>query len=151
MLYIVQKHMGDHSLEVMKGALDEVLAILKAEGMTDTERKQEIEILLEKIDDSEFNTLIVLGQQLTDYFKKEQKQQRGQDDEKDEMPVDPDIDFSASETIDFEDNMQGQITKVKKDKFADLDPTSVKLCVCLVLSCKLSCLTIIGIIIYLIR
>lgn len=43
--------MGDHSLEVMKGALDEVLAILKAEGMTDRERKQEIEILLEKIDD----------------------------------------------------------------------------------------------------
>jgi pre-mRNA-splicing helicase BRR2 len=68
MLYIVQKHMGDHSLEVMKGALDEVLAILKAEGMTDRDRKQEIEILLEKIDDSEFNTLTVLGQQLTDYF-----------------------------------------------------------------------------------
>ena len=68
MLYIVQKHMGDHSLEVMKGALDEVLAILKAEGMTNRDRKQEIEILLEKIDDSEFNTLTVLGQQLTDYF-----------------------------------------------------------------------------------
>ena len=73
MLYMVQKHMRDHSLEAIKGTLDEVLAILKAEGMTDTERKQEIEILLEKIDDSEFNTLIVLGQQLTDYFKKEQK------------------------------------------------------------------------------
>ena len=73
MLYMVQKHMRDHSLEAIKGTLDEVLAILKAEGMTDTERKQEIEILLEKIVDSEFNTLIVLGQQLTDYFKKEQK------------------------------------------------------------------------------
>lgn len=33
MLVIVQRHMGDNSLEVLKGALDEVLAILKAEGV----------------------------------------------------------------------------------------------------------------------
>jgi hypothetical protein len=33
MLVIVQRHMGDISLEVLKGALDEVIAILKAEGV----------------------------------------------------------------------------------------------------------------------
>jgi pre-mRNA-splicing helicase BRR2 len=33
MLAIVQRHMGDNSLEVLKGALDEVLAILKADGV----------------------------------------------------------------------------------------------------------------------
>ena len=61
MLWYVQKHMGDQSLEVMKGALDEVLAVLKAEGMTDRERKTEIESLLDRIEDTEFNTLTVLG------------------------------------------------------------------------------------------
>jgi len=60
--------MGDYSLDVLKGALDEVLAILKADGVQDKDRKAEIESLLDRIDESEFNTLTVLGQQLTDYF-----------------------------------------------------------------------------------
>ena len=68
MLNIIQRHMGDYSLDVLKGALDEVLAILKADGVQDKDRKAEIESLLDRIDESEFNTLTVLGQQLTDYF-----------------------------------------------------------------------------------
>jgi hypothetical protein len=39
MLVIVQRNMGDHSLEIIKGALDEVIAILKAEGLSAVERK----------------------------------------------------------------------------------------------------------------
>jgi hypothetical protein len=61
MLEIVQRHMGDHSLEVLKGALDEVLAILKADGIQDKERKIEIESLLDKLNDTDFHTLLVLG------------------------------------------------------------------------------------------
>ena len=59
--------MGDHSLDVIKGALDEIIAILKAEGVRDADRKAEIEGLIDRLTDSEFNSLTVLGQQLTDY------------------------------------------------------------------------------------
>jgi len=53
--------MGDHSLDVMKGALDEIIAILKAEGMRDGDRKLEIEALIDKLSDTDFNSLTVLG------------------------------------------------------------------------------------------
>lgn len=95
--------MGDYSLDVLKGALDEVLAILKADGVQDKDRKAEIESLIDRIDESEFNTLTVLGQQLTDYFTQEKKEKGGE--EIDEVPVDPEMDFSASESSDFEEIM----------------------------------------------
>ena len=68
---IVQRHMGDYSLEVIKGALDEIIAILKAEGVKDSERKTEIEGIIDRLTETEFNSLTVLGQQLTDYLSDE--------------------------------------------------------------------------------
>lgn len=68
---VVQRHMGDHSLDVIKGALDEIIAILKAEGVKDTERKQEIEGIIDRLTDADFNSLTVLGQQLTDFLTDE--------------------------------------------------------------------------------
>ena len=91
--------MGDISLEVLKGALDEVIAILKSEGVQDKDRKTEIESLVDRIEETEFNTLMVLSQQLTDYFT----QERQKDEQVNKMPVDPEMDFSASESSDFED------------------------------------------------
>ena len=61
MLMIVQRHMGDHSLDVMKGALDEIIAILKAEGVKDGDRKSEIEGIIDQLSDTDFNSLTVLG------------------------------------------------------------------------------------------
>ena len=63
--------MGDFSLDTIKGALDEIIAILKAEGLKDPERKMEIEGLIDRLNDNEFNSLIVLGQGLTDYTPNE--------------------------------------------------------------------------------
>ena len=54
--------MGDHSLEVIKGALDEIIAILKAEGVKDSNRKAEIEGIIDRLSDTDFNSLTVLGQ-----------------------------------------------------------------------------------------
>ena len=71
MLMIVQRHMGDYSLDVIKGALDEIIAILKAEGVKDADRKAEIESIIDRLSESDFNSLTVLGQQLTDYLSDE--------------------------------------------------------------------------------
>ena len=53
--------MGDHSLEYIKGALDEVICILKSEGIKDAERKQNIEGWIDRLTDPDFHTLTVLG------------------------------------------------------------------------------------------
>ena len=45
MLVIIRRHMGDLPLDTIKGALDEVICILKREGAKDIERKKEIESL----------------------------------------------------------------------------------------------------------
>ena len=96
--------MGDYSLDIIKGALDEIIAILKSEGVKDTDRKCEIESIIDRLSDSDFNSLTVLGQQLTDYLSGEaQGTNANKDDEMNEMQVDPEMDFSGSESSDFED------------------------------------------------
>ena len=45
----------------MKGALDEIIAILKAEGVKDGDRKSEIEGIIDQLSDTDFNSLTVLG------------------------------------------------------------------------------------------
>ena len=63
MLIIIRRHMGDLPLETIKGALDEVICILKREGAKDADRKKDIESLeIDRLTDAEFNTLTVLGQ-----------------------------------------------------------------------------------------
>ena len=109
MLVIVQRHMGDHSLETIKGALDEVISILKSEGVKDVERKLQIESLIDRLSDADFNTLTVLGQQLTDFLAEGQKAPGGDggQEEIDELPVDPEMEF-GSESSDFEDVIHPQ-------------------------------------------
>jgi len=60
MLQIVMRHMGDQTLETIQGALDEIIAILKSE-LKDTERRSEIESLIDRLSDADFNSLVVFG------------------------------------------------------------------------------------------
>ena len=66
---MVQRHLGDFSIETVKDAVDEVLAVLKDDSRNDKQRRVEIDGLLglDKLTDDEFNNLTVLSQQLTDY------------------------------------------------------------------------------------
>ena len=70
-LQIVARYRGDESIEVIKGAGDEVLSILKTENFTDHQRKLEIEAFLDKISDEDFNQLTVLAQSLIDFNPEE--------------------------------------------------------------------------------
>ena len=60
MLSIIGKIMGDQSLEILKGALDEVICSLKSD-LKDTDKKCEIEAMIDKVSDEDFNSLMVLG------------------------------------------------------------------------------------------
>ncbi len=47
-LNIIQTQLGDQPQDVLRGAVDEVLAVLKNDGLTDHMRKKEIEGMLNK-------------------------------------------------------------------------------------------------------
>ena len=66
---MVKKHLGDCSIETVKGGVDEVLAVLKDETLNDSRRRFEIDGLLglEKLSDDEFNSLTILTHSLIDY------------------------------------------------------------------------------------
>lgn len=49
------------------GAVDEVLAVLKMDNLTDNERKVEIEAMLSRLNEVDWNRLIVLARNLKDY------------------------------------------------------------------------------------
>jgi hypothetical protein len=59
----VNRHLGDSNIEVLKDAIDEILAVLKDDTLRDSQRKIEIDGLLgiEALSDDEFNTIQVLA------------------------------------------------------------------------------------------
>lgn len=66
-LSLVQRHMGDVSLEILRGAADEVFSILKMDSINDATKRVEIEVILDKMTDETFNQMMVMSQQLVDY------------------------------------------------------------------------------------
>lgn len=53
--------------DILCGAADEVLAVLKNDKMRDKERRREVEQLLGPADDTRFHVLVNLGKKITDY------------------------------------------------------------------------------------
>lgn len=66
---MLQRHLGDLPIETIKDAVDEVLSVLKDDGLNDRQRRIEIDGLLglDRLSDDEFGTLTVLARSLTDY------------------------------------------------------------------------------------
>lgn len=53
--------------DILCGAADEVLAVLKNEKLRDKERRREIDLLLGQTDDTRYHVLVNLGKKITDY------------------------------------------------------------------------------------
>ena len=53
--------------DILCGAADEVLAVLKNEKLRDKERRKEIDLLLGQTDDTRYHVLVNLGKKITDY------------------------------------------------------------------------------------
>lgn len=64
--------------DVLCGAADEVLAVLKNDKMKDKERKKEVEGLLSGMPEERFALLVNLGKKITDWGT-EEKMQTGED------------------------------------------------------------------------
>lgn len=67
LLVRIRASLGDLPGDILRGAADEVLAVLKNDRKKDAERKAEIETLLNKLKDETFAEVVRIGQRITDY------------------------------------------------------------------------------------
>ncbi|XP_049883156.1 putative U5 small nuclear ribonucleoprotein 200 kDa helicase [Pectinophora gossypiella] len=67
LLSFMQSALGDQPRDILCGACDEVLVVLKNDRLKDLEKKKEIELLLGPIPDERFALLVNLGKKITDF------------------------------------------------------------------------------------
>ncbi|ELU09831.1 hypothetical protein CAPTEDRAFT_222545 [Capitella teleta] len=120
LLSFIQAALGDQPRDVLCGAADEVLAVLKNDRMNNKERKKDIENLLGGIADERFALLVNLGKKITDWGSEEKMQT---DDNIDET-YGINVQFEESEDED-EDDVYGEI-KEENDDDEDDDQEGVE-------------------------
>lgn len=76
-LALLQNNLGDQSPDVLKGAADEVLACIKAEGILDTQRKEHVEEVIGQISEDYFGQLYRLVKLITDFGDEDDNNNRG--------------------------------------------------------------------------
>lgn len=67
LLSVIQQQFGGQPQDVLAGAADEVLSVLKNEKIKNPDKKKEIEKLLNSISNQLFDQLVSLGRLITDY------------------------------------------------------------------------------------
>ena len=68
MLSFVQSFMGDQPQDILMGAAEEILSILKDDSIRDPDKHREVEKILTKVPSDKFNKLVNIGKQITDFF-----------------------------------------------------------------------------------
>jgi pre-mRNA-splicing helicase BRR2 len=63
----VAAHFGDMPADVLRGAADEVLAVLKDDRSTDPERKRGVEAIMPGLSNEKFASLVTIGKMITDW------------------------------------------------------------------------------------
>uniref|UniRef100_A0A5B7AAE8 RNA helicase n=1 Tax=Davidia involucrata TaxID=16924 RepID=A0A5B7AAE8_DAVIN len=67
MLSVIQQQLGGQPLNIVSGAADEILVVLKNESSKNPDKKKEIEKLLNPIPNHIFDQLVSIGRLITDY------------------------------------------------------------------------------------
>lgn len=73
LLHYIQESLGDQPRDVLCGAADEVLAVLKNDKLRDKERKKEVEEMLGALAQERYAVLVNLGKKITDFGTHEEK------------------------------------------------------------------------------
>ncbi|KAL1543733.1 DExH-box ATP-dependent RNA helicase DExH12 [Salvia divinorum] len=122
MLSVIQQQLGGQPLNIVSGAADEILAVLKNETYKNPEKKKEIEKLLNPIPNSTFDDLVSLGKRITDYHD-------GGDAGDTAVNGDDGLDDDVGVAVEFEENEEEQeesdLDLVPEDEEEDDDVTEV--------------------------
>jgi pre-mRNA-splicing helicase BRR2 len=119
MLSVIQQQLGGQPLNIVSGAADEILAVLRNETIKNPDKKKEIEKLLNPIPNPVFDQLVSIGRLITDH-------QDGGDaagpaaangDDALENDVGVAVDFEENE----EDDEESDLNMVQEDEEEDDD------------------------------
>lgn len=72
LLVVLQQQLGDQPDEVLRGAADEVLQVLKEDGVREGDRKRNIEAVLGPLSQDRFSKLFQLSKNITDFMGADQ-------------------------------------------------------------------------------
>nr|VDD37234.1 unnamed protein product [Brassica oleracea] len=100
MLSLIQQQLGGLPLNIVSGAADEILAVLKNDAVKNSEKKAEIQKLLNPMPDQihqVFDQLVSIGKLITDF-------QEGGDSGGGKENVDEGLDDDVGVAVEFEDN-----------------------------------------------
>ncbi|KAL8523834.1 hypothetical protein ACS0TY_013707 [Phlomoides rotata] len=67
MLSVIQQQLGGQPLNIVSGAADEILSVLKNDNIKNPDKKKEIEKLLNPIPNNTFDQLVFIGKLINDY------------------------------------------------------------------------------------
>nr|DBA32090.1 TPA: hypothetical protein GDO54_007839 [Pyxicephalus adspersus] len=121
LLSFIQAALGDQPRDILCGAADEVLAVLKNDRLRDKERRREIEQLLGQTDDTRYHVLVNLGKKISDYGG--DKEIQNMDDNIDET-YGVNVQFESDEEVGDED-VYGEVRDEASDDDMDGDEAVV--------------------------
>lgn len=110
-LAFIQEALGDQPRDILCGAADEVLSVLKSDKIRDKERKREIEALLGPLTEERYAVVVNLGKKITDYRLEEAKKNLEEIDE----TLGVNVQFEESDEEDDED-VYGEVKEDESDE-----------------------------------
>ena len=96
LLSFIQAALGDQPRDILCGAADEVIVVLKNDKFRDKERRKEIQSLLGPLEDTRYHVLVNLGKKITDFGVT-----------KDSETADDTIDDTYGVNVQFESDEEG--------------------------------------------
>lgn len=107
LLSFIQEALGDQPRDILCGAADEVLQVLKNDRLKEREKKKETELLLGGLADERFALLVNLGKKITDFGSEEKSKEPTEEGNIDET-YGINVQFEESEEESDED-MYGEV------------------------------------------
>lgn len=113
LLSFLQEALGDQPRDILCGAADEVLSVLKNDKLKEKEKKKETEMLLGSIAEERFALLVNLGKKITDFGNEENKTTTNEENIDETYGIN--VQFEESEEEDDED-MYGEVREDMDDE-----------------------------------
>ncbi|KAL7083867.1 hypothetical protein ACP275_14G188400 [Erythranthe tilingii] len=120
MLSAIQQQLGGQPLNIVSGAADEILAVLKNDNLKNPDKKEEIEKLLNPIPVATFDELVQIGRLVTDYYHDAGDAAVDRDD-----VLDDDVGVAVEFEEDEEEEEESDLDMVPEDEEDDDDVAEV--------------------------